>query len=118
MSENTVDWDQWLAEKEKVNTERMEAKLSKLGRNPYLRLDQGENKFTLLPEIPTPKVSNWGKEQEVFRVQKNGDEYDWPITVTSPMYIKIARMMPKAPVDVTVVRVGTGQQTRLSLIDK
>ena len=118
MSGKKVDWDEWLSEKETRNTERIEANLKDQGRSPYLRLEQGENKFTLLPIVPTPKTSNWGKKQEVFKVQKDDTEYDWPITVTSPMYIKIARKMPQAPIDVTVVRVGEGQQTRLSLIEK
>ena len=109
---------QWLADKEKANTQRMAEKLSKQGRSPYLRLEQGENTFTLLPEIPTPHTSNWGKQQEVFKVQQNETEYDWPITITSPLYIKVARKIPDAPVDMTVVRVGEGQQTRLSIIDK
>ena len=109
---------QWLEEKEKANTQRMEEKLIKQGRSPYLRLEQGENTFTLLPTIPTPHTSNWGKQQEVFKVKQNDTEYDWPITLTSPLYIKVARRIPNAPVDMTVVRVGEGQQTRLSIIDK
>ena len=67
MSKSNTNWTQWLAEKESVNTKRMETKLSKQGRSPYLRLEQGENKITLLPVIPSPKTSNWGKEQEVFK---------------------------------------------------
>ncbi|MFC1803282.1 hypothetical protein ACFL0D_04930 [Thermoproteota archaeon] len=117
MSENQTDWEQWLAEKESSNNKRMEAKLSNQGRSPYLRLEQGENKITLLPVTPIPKTSNWGKEQEIFKVQRDGVEYDWPVTITSPMYIRVARNMPKAPVELTVVRVGLGQQTRLSLIE-
>ena len=118
MSDKKSDWKKWLKERETANTERLEANLADQGRSPYLRLEQGENTFTILPILPTPKTSKWGKEQEVFKVQRNDDEYDWPITVTSPLYIKIARKMPKAPVDVTVVRVGMGQQTRLSLLEK
>ena len=118
MSEKKVDFNKWLAEKEKTNTKRMEEKLADQGRSPYLRLEQGENTFKLLPIAPQPQTSKWGKEQEVFRVLKKDTEYDWPITLTSPMYIQIARRMPKAPVDVTVVRMGEGQQTRLSLLEK
>ena len=117
MSESKSDWKTWLAEKEESNNKRLETKLAKQGRNPYLRLEQGENNITLLPVKPTGKTSNWGKEQEVFKVMKDDVEYDWPVTVTSPMYIKVARNMPKAPVELTVVRVGLGQQTRLSIID-
>lgn len=118
MNKNEVDFEKWLQEKEQSNAKRLEERLSKQGRSPYLRLDQGENNFTLLPEVPRHQVSNWGKNQEVFKVRKNDVEYDWPITVTSPMYIKVARQMPEAPVDLTVVRVGEGIQTRLTLIDK
>jgi len=117
VNENRIDWSDWLAEKERINAQRMDTKLAEQGRSPYLRLEQGENKITLLATQPTLKTSNWGKEQEVFKVLKNGIEYDWPVTVTSPMYIKVARKMPRAPVELIVVRVGLGQQTRLSLIE-
>jgi hypothetical protein len=109
---------QWLAEKEKINNERLESNLAKQDRNSYLMLEQGENKFTLLPIVPTPRTSNWGQEQDIFKVQKNGNEYDGGVSVKSPLYIKIARLMPKAPVEVTIVRVGEGKQTRLSLLEK
>lgn len=118
MSENKTNFEKWLKERETANAARLEANLTSQGRSPYLRLEQGENTFTLLPVVPTPKTSKWGKEQEVFRVQKDDHEYDWPVTMTSPLYIKIARKMPKAPIDVTVVRVGTGLQTRLNLLEK
>ena len=72
MSKNKVDWNQWLSDKETANNERMKEKMSQQGLKPYLTLEQGENTFTLLPEVPTPKVSNWGTDQEVFKVQKKG----------------------------------------------
>ena len=118
MNEKKFDWDQWLAEKERQNTERLETNLAKQDRNPYLVLEQGENTFTVLPVVPTPRTSNWGQVQEVFKVQKDGNEYDWAVSIASPLYIEIARKMPNAPVKVTVVRVGEGKQTRLSLIEK
>ena len=111
------DWQQWQMTQEAENAKRLEKRLAEQGRSMYLRLEQGENNLTLLKELPTQKMSNWGKEQMVFKVEKNDELYDWAVTITSPMYMKVVNLMTKAPVDVIVVRVGVGQQTRLSLIE-
>ena len=117
INEENFDWQEWQQAQEAESAKRLETRLAQQGRSMYLRLEQGENNLTLLKQIPTPKTSNWGKEQMVFKVQKNDELYDWAVTITSPMYMKIVNLMTHAPVDVIVVRVGVGQQTRLSLIE-
>jgi len=116
-SNEDFDWQEWQMTQEADNTKRLEKRLAEQGRSMYLRLEQGENNLTLLKEIPTSKVSNWGKEQMVFKVQRNGETYDWAVTITSPLYMKVVNLMTHAPVNIIVVRVGTGKQTRLSLIE-
>ncbi len=117
ISKENFDWQEWQMTQEAENAKRLEKRLAEQGRSMYLRLEQGENNLTLLKEIPTPKTSNWGKDQMVFKVQRDGETYDWAVTITSPMYMKVVNLMTQAPVDIIVVRVGTGQQTRLSLIE-
>ena len=100
---------------ESENKERIEAALKEKGRAPYLELEEGENRITLLPKKPTSRINNFGKDQWVFKVAKNGEEKDWGVTKTSPMMIKVVRKLAEAPCEITVIRVGLGQATRIDL---
>ena len=107
--------DAFIRQQEKENDERIRAKLAEEGKSPFLRLEIGENKFTLLPRIPTTRQSNFARDQSVFKVTKNDMEYDWPVTKSSPMHIKVVRLLSSAPVGLCVIRTGTGKNTRLDL---
>ena len=100
---------------EAENSERLEASLKEKGRAPYLELEQGENKVTILPKKPTSRTNNFGKDQWVFKVAKGGEEKDWGVTKSSPMAIKVIRKLAQAPCEIVIIRTGRGQATRIDL---
>ena len=117
MSKKAVEWDptDYIDQVVQENDERLRAKLKEQGRSPYLRLVKGENTFTLLRRKPNSRLSNFGKDQAVFAVEQGGTEYEWPVTKTSPMFVKVAGMLGGAPCEVTIIRTGEGVGTRLDL---
>ena len=112
-----VEWDptDYIDQVIDENDQRLRAKLKEEGRSPYLKLVKGENTFQLLRKKPSSRVSNFGKDQAVFYVEQDGTEYEWPVTKTSPMFVKVAQMLGGAPCSVTIIRTGEGQGTRLDL---
>ena len=101
---------------EKENKERLEASLKDKGRAPFLRLEIGANVITLLPRKPTSRVSQFGKDQWVFKVATaGGEEADWSVTKTSPLAIKVIRKLPVAPCELTILKMGSGTTTRIDL---
>ena len=118
----TEDMKLWIENARKVNAERLKETLKAKGMSPYLILVQGENSFTLLPVIPVERISSYGRTQGVFKIKQKtasapheGEEFDWPVTVNSPMYMKVVDLLENSPIGVTVIKLGSGKATRLDL---
>jgi hypothetical protein len=102
----------------KENEERKAEALAAKGDSPYLNLEEGLNKFMLQPEIPSERESSFGKTQYCFKVTQGGTEKVWTVTKNSPMAQQVVDKLLKAPVELTVNRLGTGKSTRLALLEK
>ena len=103
----------------RVENERRRVEASeKSGNKPFLALDVGETKVTLLPEIPAVRQSSYGKEQYCFVVEHEGVQKTWTVTINSPLAIKVINKLLKAPTPVVIVRSGEGKSTRLDLKEK
>ena len=112
-----VEWDPsaYVATKKAANEARLRDKLAEKGGSPFLKLDSGENTFTLLRREPGSRLSSFNKEQAVFFVEKDGKPYEWTVTESSPLFAGVLDLLAVAPCPVTVIRVGKGQGTRLDL---
>lgn len=81
----------------------------------FWKPEKGSNKIVLLPKVPRATKSEFGNKM-AFRIEaEGGHQYDWNINPRSPMYRAFVKLLSKAPVAVTVVRVGEGKQTRYDL---
>ena len=80
----------------------------------FWKAESGENKITVLPSIPRSVKSNFG-DKMAFRIEVQGKKYDWNINPKSPMYRTFVDLLAKAPVEVTVIRTGSGKTTRYDL---
>jgi hypothetical protein len=118
MNEKKFNQDKWQTEMKKLKSEQMRENLAKSGRYPFLQLKEGKNKVKLLNEQPREMTSNYGKKQVVYQVIKDGNKFDWPITISSPLFDVVTfKKMPKAPIELTIVRKGRGLETRLRIVD-
>ena len=86
MEKNNEKIDEWAKEEaKKIEAQRMQ-KLREAGKNPFLKLPKGVSEIKLLPQIPTKRVNNFGREVADFQVEYNGEKYTWSVTVNSPLY--------------------------------
>lgn len=100
------------SETDKLEQQRQEA-FKASGGLPFLpALTVGETKLHLYREIP--RDGQYGKQFHVKAT--DGKDYAWTIRPKSPLYREIVKALAKAPLDITVVRAGTGKNdTRYAL---
>lgn len=105
----------------KENEARRDAAMKEKGLSPFLSLEKGITKFTLLPFKPTIRTSSFGKDQFVFKVEKKNsqgslEKYDWTVTRNSPLAVEVVKKLLEAPVEISVMKSGEGTTTRYELI--
>jgi hypothetical protein len=101
-------------ELEKIEKERRES-LAEKGYADFLKLEIGETKLTLQPAIPRLITGGGFGDRRAFRVTLKDQEYDWPVNPRSPMYRQMLELLKKAPIQISVIRVGEGKNTRYDL---
>jgi len=103
------------AELEKAK-ERRDAAMKEAGVLPFLTLEKGMNEFTLLPEVPATRWSSFGKEQYCFKVEQDGTDKVWTVTINSPFSREVLDLLRTAPCEATVMKSGSGKDTRYEFI--
>lgn len=84
----------------------------------YLKLGVGVTDLVLLAEIPEERTANFKdgpKDQYVFSVEVNGERKLWSRTVASPFTDKLVDLLAKAPIEISVIRTGSGMDTRYDI---
>lgn len=97
----------------RIETERREA-MSDKGYAPFAKLGVGETKLTLQPIIPRMIKGGFG-DRKAFKITISGIEYDWAINPRSPMYRQLLVLLRTAPIEITVIKVGEGKNTRYDI---
>ena len=104
----------------KMDQKRDEAIKAK-GLLPFIEaLPVGETQYRLLPVIPTDYTNKQQGNQvkKLFTVTKIGseDKLAWPVNPNSPTYREVLSLLPKAPVNIAIVRTGKERtDTRYSI---
>jgi hypothetical protein len=101
---DNMNWiDEELNEIEKRRQEILEQKDMK----PFLKLEIGENIVEFSTEKPRDNPRFAGRK--VFRVKKDGEEYDFSVSVNSTLYRDILRYLKQGKTKLKIVRVGQGR---------
>ena len=105
-------------EKERLDAERKKAIEAK-GGLPYLdSLKIGETLLHLHPVIPTDNDYQ-GRKRKQFVVSMPGkdEKLAWTVSANSPTYRDLLDILPKAPIDIRVIRTGSGKSdTRYTIV--
>lgn len=88
--------------------------LSEKGYAEFLKLESGETRVKFMPSIPRFVEGSFG-DRRAFRVIVKDKEYDWSVNPRSPMYRQLIELLRRAPVEVKIIRVGEGKNTRYDL---
>jgi len=104
----------------KAYEEERQKILKERGGRMFWNPPEGESTIDLLPENPVDIEGRYGSRKG-FAIQVGGDEYIFAISPRSPLYPKLLQKLKetegKKPVTVKIVRAGTGQQTRYSILE-
>lgn len=100
-------------EEDKIEIERQGA-LAEKGYAEFLKLESGETKVKFLPIIPRLVQGGFG-DRRAFRVVVANKEWDWAVNPRSPLYRQLLILIRKAPVEVKIIRVGEGKNTRYDI---
>jgi hypothetical protein len=111
----TEGMDAWLKGEKERQQEQLREKLKEKGLSPYIRFEVGETKIKLTRGIPAQRVNNYGKTVRDFIVQKDGETYTWSVSEASPLFRKLLDVLSNGREQLTVVRVGTGTDTKYDL---
>ena len=115
VSENGNDLLAWSKEENaKLNEQRREA-IEKSGKFQFLTIPEGTLELELLPEKPTKRTSNYGKEVADFNVSVDGIKYTWSVSTASPTYRKLVNLIANGKTKIQVIRTGQSKDTRYSL---
>ncbi len=100
-----------------IDTEikQMQNKLREKGKSPYLKLPEGESVITFSLEKPEKRVNNFGNEVADFKVVYNGESYILSVNTNSTLYRKILSQLAQGHTTLTIIRAGTGKETRYSI---
>ena len=102
-------------EKKRLDKQRKDY-LDLQGFDEFVRWEKGSNKFTLQPIVPRDHKS-FGREKKVFKIEVNGVKYDWSVTPESPIYRQlIYECLSVAPVELELIRIGEGTDTKYDLV--
>ena len=114
-SNGNDEWDQYLVgEIQRVKAERNE-RLIENGMLPFLKLPEGETEVHFFKELPRDVKGTYGIRKG-FHVRVNGQDYLFAINSNSPVYSRILEKLQKGETTIKIVRAGTGQMTRYSVI--
>lgn len=117
MSITQKELDDHAAKEQAEIDKRRDEYLDSEGYRTFVKWPEGSTPFTLERALPRDFVNNWGTPKKVFQIQIEGEEFDWGVTATSPMYEQINAVVPKTPIDGVLTRVGMkSNNTRYSLV--
>jgi len=117
MEKNNEKIDEWAKEEaKKIEAQRMQ-KLREAGKNPFLKLPKGVSEIKLLPEIPTKRINNFGREVADFQIEYNGEKYTWSVTVNSPLYRQLLERFQTHSYTIKVIKSGEGKTTRYDIME-
>lgn len=96
-----------------------EAAIKAKGGLPYLgSLPVGETKLWLQPKLPTdnPDKDDKPRKQFVARLEKDSEDKAWTVNPKSSLYRDLLGFLPKAPIQLRVIRTGEGRsETRWTI---
>jgi hypothetical protein len=105
-------------ERERLDAERAQAIKAK-GGFPYLTsLKIGETLLHLHPVIPTNnEYQGRVRKQFIVSIPGKDEKLAWTVNPQSPTYRDLLEILPKAPINIRVIRTGTGKQdTRYTIV--
>jgi len=109
--------DTWSSEElKKINEQRIQ-RLREKGKNPYLKLPKGVSEIKVLPEIPTKRTNNFGKEVADFTVEYQNEKYTWSVATNSPLYRKVLERLQNHAYILKVIKSGEGKTTRYDIME-
>mgnify|MGYP006266639475 CR=1 FL=1 len=115
-----MDTSEWLKEELDKQEEARRNAIASRGGIPFFKAPVGESMIEIdRNEVPEDRTSGFGKAQKAFKVNYEGNEFLFTISVNSPMYRDILKIMKDSPTDIVkvkVIRTGSGQQTRYTIL--
>ena len=109
-----VNMEDWLKkEKERIEKEREEI-LKEKGYEKLFRFPVGETKVKLVMAQPKVQEGRSGRKFAVFDIEVNGEKVQTGINLVSPMYREFINRMAEGTLEFSVIRTGTGLDTRYS----
>ncbi len=107
---------EWIHAELKQTQEKRIKQLREKGKDPFLKLPEGESTLTFKLEAPQKRINNFGKEVADFKVVYQGETYLWSVNTNSALYQRILQLLAEGHTKLKVIRVGMGKgDTRYSV---
>jgi hypothetical protein len=110
------DLDAWIREEKGKQEQKLKENLKNKGLNPYLKLEVGSTTLFIARRIPVSRINSFGKQVRDFTVEKDGEVLTWSVSENGALYRKLLSVLEAGRRDITVVRVGTGKETKYDVI--
>lgn len=112
---NVKEYD--MADLEQLAKNSRREALKAQGQAPFFKLPVGTTHLELLKQRARVETNKWGKEQAVFRVVHDDEEYDLALPLSSSVTIALSRRIREGRYEVSIVRAGEGQNTTYSILE-
>jgi hypothetical protein len=90
--------------------------LAAQGQAPFFRLPVGTTSFELPKQRVRVETNKWNKEQAVFHIVIDDEDWDLALPLSSSAAIGIAKLLSRGVHEASIVRAGQGTDTQYSLV--